>query len=229
MESDGPSENAVEEAIDTESIEDRGDISVGHDSDTDHKLSSKNPDLESRISAVEAGKRQEKIEKVDTLDGSIVIVYYIDKATGQVYLAFELKTETYPIPEARGKFALFGGTAKLGESSPETLSRELKEEDPDAYKILIKALKGNVRKVDEIREHVDGVPSWTPVYAAELKDPEEWRAYCSTTTTEGHKRVLTLEETLLAISKNAFGFPSQGKAVYNFIKKEFGTYLRKAA
>ena len=213
--------------------------------------SSKKSGLESRILDYEADKNTEnahtlttityldsgdtqfrhtKIEKVDTLDGSVVILYYIDRTNGQVYFAFEVKTGTYPIPKARGKFALFGGTTKLGESSPETLSRELKEEDPDSYKILIKALKDNGRKIDEVREHVDGVPSWTPVYAAEIKDLEEWREFSSTNPTEGHKRILTLEETLLAISKNAFAFPTQGKAIYNFIIKEkFDTYLRKAA
>lgn len=156
-------------------------------------------------------------ERVDTLDGSVVIVYHIDKANGQVYFAFESKTEAYPIKEARGKLALFGGTTRLGESPPETASRELKEEDPESYKTLIEALKDNGRKVYEVRDRVEGVPSWTSVYAAEIKDPREWKKYSSTTTTEGHKRILTLEEALLARSKNAFAFPSQGNAVYDFI------------
>lgn len=166
-------------------------------------------------------------EKADTLDGSVVIIYHIDEAAGQVYLAFESKTEAYPIKEARGKLALFGGTTRLGESSPETASRELREEDPDSYKTLIGALKDNGRKVYEIRERVDGVPSWTSVYAAEIKDPAEWEKYALTKTIEGPKRILTLEETLLAGSRNEFAFSSQGDAVYIFITKGLGAYLRR--
>lgn len=168
--------------------------------------------------ALNKAENDSEKEKEDTLDGSVVILYHIDKASGQVYLAFESKTEAYPIEEARGKLALFGGTTRLGESPPETASRELKEEDPGSYKTLIKALKDNGRKVDEVRESVDGVPSWTTIYAAEIKDPLEWKKYSSTTTTEGPKRILTLEETLIARSKNGFAFPSQGNAVYDFIK-----------
>lgn len=148
----------------------------------------------------------------DTFDGAVAVFYNSQK--GEIILEF--KTDSHPVPEFRGKYAPIGGTTQVGESAPETLTRELKEEDPDAYKILIKALIENGRKVDEIKGYVDGVPSVTSVYAAEIKDLQEWETAKYTKLTEGDKIILNFWQAL-GTSNDAFAFQS-GEVVKNVIR-----------
>ena len=148
----------------------------------------------------------------DTFDGAVAVFYNSQK--GEIILEF--KTDSHPVPEFRGKYAPIGGTTQVGESAPETLTRELKEEDPDAYKILIKALIENGRKVDEIKGYVDGVPSVTSVYAAEIKDLQEWETAKYTKLTEGDKIILNFGQAL-GTSNDAFAFQS-GEVIKNVIR-----------
>jgi len=130
----------------------------------------------------------------DTYDGVTFLLFHQDPETGKVYFSLEIKTETYPYVEARGKLALHGETGKVGESFLETAVRGFKEENPDAYPILFKALRENGKVYDRVKTYVDGVPSETTFIRVELEDPKEWAAYKPTKNTEGPKLIMSLDE-----------------------------------
>ena len=156
----------------------------------------------------------------DTIDGAVAIIY--NKRKGEFVL--EVKPDDYGIPEFRGKIALIGGTTKIGESSPETLVRELREEDPDSYKILLKALKENGYLYDVLRAYVDGRSSHTYVYAVEIKDEQEWAAIKSSKLAHdaGHKVVLSIEEVINNTKKNDWAF-THGDVIKQFIAQNWVT------
>lgn len=158
----------------------------------------------------------------DTLDGAGALFYHRDPETGKVYFAFERKTEDYPLSEFRHKLAFIGGKNRIGETHVESLVRELREEDPSSYKILIKALKDNGCLYDVFKEYVDGYESNTSIYVAEIKDPEEWAKFASTELTEGRKAIKSLEE-LVAMKPSDFAF-NHGQIIMEFI----GDYLRES-
>ena len=54
------------------------------------------------------------------------------------------------------------------------------------------------------------------VWAAEIKDASDWEKYKLTKTTEGHKTILSLEDTVAAVQKNDFAYASQGRALLDF-------------
>ena len=153
-------------------------------------------------------------QPADTYDGAVVIAYHID-SEGKLYFSFEQKPETHP---SAGKYALHGGTVRVGENHKEAAERELQEEDPNGYAIIIKALNNTHHKFTEVPEYIDGTPSRMTIWAAEIKDASDWEKYKLTKTTEGHKTILSLEDTVAAIQKNNFAYPQQGKAVRDFIE-----------
>ena len=94
--------------------------------------------------------------------------------------------------------------------------RELQEEDPNGHSIIIKALNNTRYKVTEVPEYIDGTPARMTVWAAEIKDASDWEKYKLTKTTEGHKTILSLEDTVAAVQKNDFAYASQGRALLDF-------------
>lgn len=162
-----------------------------------------------------SSEHKEKGQPYDTYDGAIVILYHIDKETGELYFSFERKPETHPL---RGKLALYGGTVRVGETYNEALPRELKEEDPNGYGIILDALKNNGHYFTEVKDYIDGIPSTTKFWVAEIENPSNWKAYASTKTTEGDKAILSLEETIDAIRKKSFAYPQQEQAVRELIE-----------
>ncbi len=159
----------------------------------------------------------------DGPDAAHVIVYHRDPETGKVYFAFEKKPANYPISEFVGTLSLYGGSLKIGESPIEGLPRELEEEDP-TYRILIKALNETKWKIAEIPRYIDGVPSRTYIWAAEIKDPNEWSKYKSSKSLEGDKAIKSLEEIVLGMNNNdfAFGFGPIVKGFANHISENYG-------
>lgn len=151
-------------------------------------------------------------QPADTYDGALVIVYHID-SEGRIYFSLEQKSGTHP---SSGKYALYGGTVRVGENHVAAAERELQEEDPGSYSIIIKALNDTRHKFTEVPEYIDGTQSRMSVWAAEIKDPSDWEKYKLTKTTEGHKTILSLEDTVAAIQKNDFAYPSQGRALLDF-------------
>lgn len=141
----------------------------------------------------------------DSFDAAHVIIYHRDPKTGKLYIPLEIKPDDYPIKEFVGKASLYGGSLKIGESPIEGLPRELKEEDPSSYKIIIKALNESRYKVAEITKLIDGVPSTTYIWAAEIKDPQEWNKYTLAKSTEGAKAIPSLEE-IMGMKDNDFAF-----------------------
>ena len=153
-----------------------------------------------------------KSQPADTYDGAVAIFYNSQK--GEIILEF--KPDSHPVPEFRGKYAPIGGTTQVGESPLETLLRELKEEAPDAYNILLEALIENGRKVDEIKGYVDGVPSVTSVYAAEIKDLEKWDIAKYARLKEGDNTTLNFGQAL-GMGNDAFAYKS-GEVIKNVIR-----------
>jgi len=148
--------------------------------------------------------KEAKVREVhDSHDGAHAIIYHIDPETGKIYFAFEKKPADYQPSEYAGTLSLYGGSIKIGESPNDGLARELEEEDP-AYKIVIKALNETKWKVAEVPKYADGVPSRTYIWAAEIKDQNEWSKYKSSKSLEGDKSIKSLEE--IAGSNFAFGF-----------------------
>lgn len=156
-----------------------------------------------------SGKRE---QPADTYDGAVAVFYNNEK--GEIILEF--KPYSHPVPEFRGKYAPIGGATQVGESPPETLVREITEEAQDTYKIFLKALIENGRKVDEIKGYVDGVPSVTSVYAAEIKDLEEWEIAKSTRLKEGGNTLLNFGQAL-SMGNDAFAYQS-GEVIKNVIR-----------
>ncbi len=154
----------------------------------------------------------------NTIDGAVAIIYYVDEKTGKVYFSLERKTKTHP---SKGKLALWGGTAKVGEPHNETLVRELsEEEDPRGYKIALNALRNNGYKLTELVERVDGRTSRTSVYVAEIKGAAKWEEYISAkkTSHEGEKAILSFGEIVAAINGHSFAYPQQGDALEMLLK-----------
>jgi len=148
----------------------------------------------------------------DTFDGAVAVFYNSQK--GEIIL--ELKPESHPTPEFRNKYAPIGGSTQVGESPLETLVRELQEEAaPDEYKILLEALIENGRKVGEIKDYVDGVPSVISVYAAEIKDLEKWDIAKYAKLKEGDNTTLSYGQAL-GMGNNAFAYQS-GEVIKNVI------------
>ena len=147
-------------------------------------------------------------------------MYHLDPKTGKVYFTFEKKPADYPVSEYAGTLSLYGGSIKIGESPKDGLARELKEEDPRVYKIVIEALNETRWKVAEISRHIDGVPSTTYIWAAEIKDPNKWSAYLLGRSTEGDKTPKSLEEIMgIKNSDFAFGFGPIIKGVANVLSE----------
>ena len=146
-------------------------------------------------------------ENYDTYDGAVAILYHKDPKTGVVYFSVEILSD-HLNPNVRDKIALPGGKLQIGESPPNGLLREIKEEDPDSNIILTKALKGDGRKIYEIRYFNNNVSGINYIWAAEIKDPSEWKFHKSTKRTEGEKAILSLEEILwlLATNRGAFAY-----------------------
>jgi len=151
-------------------------------------------------------------QPADTYDGAVAIIYHID-SEGRVYFSLEQKSGTHP---SSGKYALYGGTVRVGENHVAAAERELQEEDPKGFSAVIKALNDTHYKVAEVPEYIGGTPSRMTIWAAEIKDASEWETYKLTKTTEGHKTILSLEDTVAAVQKNNFAYPSQGKALLDF-------------
>lgn len=167
--------------------------------------------------AEESAKSGQEDRHYDTIDGAVVIFYYRDPKTGNVYFPLEVKSG-HPNPEVDGKIGFLGGTIKVGESPPEAAVREVQEEDPDSYQILIKALKENGYKFDEARGRVDGVLAITTVYAAEIKDTASIETIKSSQLTEGYKIVLSLEEIVNLLKKDKSAFAYQyGDVLQKFV------------
>ena len=167
--------------------------------------------------AKKSAKSDQDDSRYDTLDGAVVIFYYRDPKTGNVYFPLEVKSG-HPNPEVDGKIGFLGGTIKVGESPPEAAVREVQEEDPDSYQILIKALKENGYKFDEARGRVDGVLAITTVYAAEIKDTASIETIKSSQLTEGYKIVLSLEEIVNLLKKDKSAFAYQyGDVLQKFV------------
>jgi len=161
-------------------------------------------------------------EAHDSSDGAHAIIYHRDPETGKIYLVFEKKPASYPYPEAVGKLSLYGGAIRIGESPNDGVVRELKEEDPDSSKMLIKAMNETGFKVAEINQHIDGVPSTIHVWAAEIKDPGEWKKYLSSKSTEGDKAVKSLEEiTAMKNSYFAFSFGPVVRGFANIVNEHY--------
>ena len=158
-----------------------------------------------------ADKRE---QPADTYDGAVAILYHID-SEGNIWFSFEQKPENHP---RAGKYALYGGTVRVDENHLAAAERELQEEDPKAYSMIIKALNDTRHKFTEVLENIDGVSSRTSIWIAGIKDPLDWEKYKSTKTTEGYKTILSLEDTIATIQKNNFAYPQQGKAVRDFIE-----------
>lgn len=156
-----------------------------------------------------ADKRE---QPADTYDGAVAIIYHID-SEGKIYFSLEQKSGTHP---SSGKYALYGGTVRVGENHVAAAERELQEEDPGSYSIIIKALNDTRHKFTEVPEYIGGTPSRMSIWAAEIKDSSDWEKYKLTKTTEGHKTILSLEDTIAAIQKNDFAYPSQGRALLDF-------------
>ena len=177
--------------------------------------------MPSKLIKMYAAKPDQDDSRYDTLDGAVVIFYYRDPKTGKVYFPLEVKSG-HPNPEVDGKIGFLGGTIKVGESPPEAAVREVQEEDPDSYQILIKALKDNGYKFDELRGRVDGVLAITTIYAAEIKDAASIGRVTSSELTEGYKIVLSLEEivNLLNNSKSAFAY-QYGEVLQSFVTTKF--------
>lgn len=166
----------------------------------------------------------------DSFDGAHVIIYHRDPQTGKLYFAFEIKPADYPISKYAGRASLYGGSLKIGEPPNEGLSRELKEEDPDSYKVLIKALNETRWKFAEITAHIDGVPSTTYIWAAEIKDPMDWSKYESTRSIEGDKAIKSLEEVLgMKSSDFAFGFGPIVIGAANVLGKNYAESIMNSA
>lgn len=158
----------------------------------------------------------------DSFDGAHAIIYHRDPETGKIYFAFEKKPADYPISKYAGTLSLYGGSLKVGEAPNEGLVRELKEEDPDSFKIIIKALNETRWKVAEISSHIDGVPSTTYIWAAEIKDPNTWSDYLLSRSTEGDKTTKSLVETLgMKNSDFAFGFGPVIKGIANVLSENY--------
>ena len=156
--------------------------------------------------------------RYDTTNGSVAIIWYRDEKTGEVYFSLERKSKTHP---SKGKYAFYGGTVMVGEPHNEALVRELSEEDPKGYKIVLNALKDNGYKLTELVERVDGRTSRTSVYVAEIKGDDNWKKYISTKTlAEGDKVILSFEEVGAAINEHSFAYPQQGEALGMFIKTD---------
>lgn len=191
----------------------------GNSGDDDSFLLSEDTDL-SRLISLE--HTREKSQPYDTYDGAVVIVYHRDEETGKVYFSFEKKPETHPL---KGKLALYGGTVRVGETYNEALPRELKEEDPRGYDIILDALRNNGNNgyyFTEVSDYVDGVPSTTKFWVAEIEDPSKWEVYTSTKSTEGDKTILSykersLEKMIDTILKD-FAYPPQAQVVIDFIR-----------
>ena len=223
MEADSAEVSELEARV----AEDRIDESPNEERTIDDRLEAKEP-MQSRESAEkeigllermysnvrrEAKRNSDKREQpADTYDGAVVIVYHID-SEGRVYFSLEQKSGTHP---SSGKYALYGGTVRVDENHVAAAERELQEEDPNGSAFIIKALNETHYKVTEVPEYFDGTPSRMTIWAAEIKDASEWENYKLTKTTEGHKTILSLEDTVAAVQKNDFAYPSQGRALLDF-------------
>ena len=154
--------------------------------------------------------------KYDTIDGAVAIIYYEDEDTGKIYFSLERKSRTHP---SKGKYALWGGTVKVGEPHIEALVRELSEEDPKGYSVVLKALKNNGYKLTELVERVDGQTSRTSVYVAKIKGADKWGKYISAKTSlEGERAILSFGEVVAAINGHYFAYPLQAGALEMLLK-----------
>ena len=145
------------------------------------------------IAERQAYARTEEGEKKETNRGSAAIIY--NKGTGEFY--FELKPDSYPIKEARGKLALVGGHVEHGENSLDALIREIEEEvvDPKAQIILKAKLTQLGTYYYTIVEIVNGQRIETDVYLIDFySDNKEWRTVRNSSLTEGLKQVLKYDE-----------------------------------
>ena len=162
-----------------------------------------------RFKGKKSGKSEAR-EVHDSFDGGHVIIAYKNPETGELCFSFEKKPRDYPIINGEknaGKLSLYGGSLKIGEPANEGTAREIGEEDPKSYDIVIKALNETRWKVAEVNKHVDGVPSTTYVWLAYIKDPAEVRNYISSKTLEGAKTFLSLNEVVKTKDSDfAFGF-----------------------
>ena len=157
----------------------------------------------------------------DSFDGAHVIIYHRDPETGKFYFSLEIKTADHP--QYPHKASLFGGSIKIGEIPTDGAVRELKEELPDSYKIIIKALNETRYKVGEITSNIGGVVSTTYIWAAEIKDPSEWSKHQSSRSTEGYNATISLEKMICMIDNEfAYGFGPITRGFGVFIQKNYG-------
>ena len=165
--------------------------------------------------------------RYDTTDGAVAIVWYRDEKTGKVYFSLERKSRTHP---SKGKYAFWGGTVQVGEPHIEALVRELSEEDPKCYSVVLKALKNNGYKLTELVDRVDGRTSRTSVYVAEIRGADKWEEYISAkTSAEGEKAILSFGEAVEVINSHSFAYPQQGDALEMLLKTGLQTYTRTSS
>ena len=159
----------------------------------------------------------------DTYDGVTFLLFHQDPRTGEVYFSLETKSASYRYVEARGKLALHGETGKVGEFNMlEVAARGLKEENPDAYPILLKALRENGRVYDTVKTYVDGVPSETTWIRVEVKDPQEWNNYALAKNIEGPKVIMSLDE-IFGTKKRDWAF-NHYDILMGFIEKNWDRF-----
>lgn len=139
-------------------------------------------------------ERKRNGDNYDTYDGVTYLIFHQDPETGEVYLSVEVKTASYKIAEARGKLALHGETGKVGENFLDNAVRGLKEENPDSYPILLKALRENRCIYHGPIKHIDGVPSETTFICLQVEDNEEWNKYLADKNPEAPKVIMSLSE-----------------------------------
>jgi len=187
------------------------------------KISSGKPDLEQKAGSgittyrssmhAEIGhaEQMEKApeESYDTHgDGVTYVLFHQDPITGEVSFSTETKTQQYRRdPSARNKKALHGETARVGEfDMMDVAGRGLKEENPDVYPILLKALKENGHIYDRVKTYFNGVVSETTLIEVEVKDPLEWSKYSAAKNAEGPKTIMSLSDIIHNTSPHDWAF-----------------------
>mgnify|MGYP001560737967 CR=1 FL=1 len=156
----------------------------------------------------------------DTNKGAAAIIY--NKEIGEFY--FELKPDTYPIKEARGKLALVGGKVERGENSLDALIREIEEEVVD--KRAQEILKGKLTQLGTcyytIVEIVDGKKVETDIYLINVP-LSRWETVKNSALTEGLKQVLTRHEISNRLNDFAFKYE---EPLIKLINEEYDLHIK---
>ena len=169
------------------------------------------------------GEEKDK-DRYDVKDGVTYLLFHQDPDTGQVYFSIETKTAGYRYIKERGKKALHGETARVGEFNMfNVAARGLREENPGSYKVLLNALKDNGQFYDRLKTSFDGVPAETTIIQVEIKKPEDWwGTYVPDKNVEGPKSIITLDE-FFATKKSDWAFDHYD-IIKGFIEKNWDRF-----